>query len=142
MRGSGALGLLTFPLLLVTQLVAVAVSQAATITGVSELYLGRSVTIGAAFQSARGRIVGILIASCLVGLLTFLGLLLLIVPGVLLALRWSLTVPALVIEDLSPRDAMARSSDLTEGHRGRVFAVESRKPGIFGHHFPSPLTVG
>jgi Ni/Fe-hydrogenase subunit HybB-like protein len=47
----------------------------------------------------------------------------LIVPGVLLALMWSLAVPAKVLENRGVTDAMSRSSDLTKGDRGRIFVI-------------------
>ncbi len=47
----------------------------------------------------------------------------LIVPGLLLAVRWSLAVPAKVLEDKSSGEAMSRSSELTLGNRGRVFVI-------------------
>ena len=49
------------------------------------------------------------------------GLLLLIVPGVILFLRWSVAVPVLVQERLGVFGAMARSSDLTKGSRWALF---------------------
>jgi uncharacterized membrane protein len=59
----------------------------------------------------------------LVGLGVGAGLIALIVPGVLLALMWSLAVPVKVLEDKSATDAMSRSADLTKGDRGRIFVV-------------------
>ncbi|MEO7192016.1 MAG: hypothetical protein ABI051_13265 [Vicinamibacterales bacterium] len=115
--------LLLLCVIALAQFVIFAISQAATITAVSELYLGRSIGIGQAFAAARGRIVEICVISLLIGLFTGLGLLLLIVPGILLALRWSVAVPVVVIEGLPPRAAMERSSDLTAGHRGRAFMI-------------------
>ncbi|RWO58779.1 hypothetical protein [Mesorhizobium sp.] len=53
--------------------------------------------------------------ALLVGLGVGLGFILLIVPGIMLALRWSVAVPALVQERLGVFGSMARSHDLTKG---------------------------
>lgn len=47
----------------------------------------------------------------------------LIVPAFILALGWSVTVPAVVVERLGPLAALARSWRLTAGHRGRLFVA-------------------
>jgi len=41
----------------------------------------------------------------------------------LLAVRWSLAIPAKVLEDKDASAALTRSSELTVGRRGRVFVV-------------------
>jgi hypothetical protein len=57
------------------------------------------------------------------GILTVVGFILLIVPGVLLALRWSVAAPALVLEGRSLTEAMGRSADLTKDRRGSIFLL-------------------
>jgi len=47
----------------------------------------------------------------------------LIVPGILLLIMWSLSVPAMVLENKGVLDSMSRSSDLTRGSRGRIFVI-------------------
>jgi uncharacterized membrane protein len=63
----------------------------------------------------------------LVFLLVTIGFLLLIVlafvHGLLMTLRYALAMPACVIEDLSARDAIRRSIDLSKGARGRIFVL-------------------
>lgn len=65
-----------------------------------------------------------LLAALTTGLGTFIGLLLCIVPGVILALMWSVTYARLAD---SPADdfwaAMKRSAELTEGYRFRIFLL-------------------
>ena len=58
-----------------------------------------------------------------IGVRTFLGLLLLVVPGIILAVRYALAVPAAVLEDRGPAAALARSMQLTRGHGWRIFAI-------------------
>src|SRR5207244_3896367 len=50
-------------------------------------------------------------------------LFLFVVPGVLLAVRWALAAPVVMLEGLCARDAMRRSGELVRGHRGAVFRV-------------------
>ena len=61
--------------------------------------------------------------SILVGLGIFLGLILLIVPGIILACAWSVTVPALVAENRGVMGAFERSAELTRGNRWMIFAL-------------------
>src|SRR5437867_607334 len=46
-----------------------------------------------------------------------------IVPGGLLAIRWALAPPIVMLEGLNARAAMRRSRELVRGHRGDVFRV-------------------
>jgi len=71
----------------------------------------------------RGRVVQLVLLTIGVGLLTGFGFVLFIVPGILLALRWSLAVPVSVLENLGTGASMARSAELTKGDRGRVFMI-------------------
>jgi len=68
-----------------------------------------------------GSMLGFLILG---GLGVGFGSILLIVPGVLLALRWSVSGPVLIMErGRSIGDAMGRSVDLTKGRRGSIFLL-------------------
>ncbi len=89
------------------------------------------------FQQMRGRDVSI--ADCLgrglssllpvmaLVIVQFLGILLgfaaCIVPGILLYLRWAVSVPAAVEERPGLFEALRRSTFLTEGHRGTIFGI-------------------
>jgi hypothetical protein len=46
-----------------------------------------------------------------------------IVPGIILAVRWAVAVPAKVEERVSVGDALSRSTYLTDGYRWQVFGV-------------------
>lgn len=108
---------------LVLTVIVAAASQAATVVAVSDVHLGRSASVVESFSRVKGHIPGVIGVSMLVGLGVGTGLIALIVPGVLLALMWSLAVPVKVLEDKSATDAMSRSADLTKGDRGRIFVV-------------------
>jgi hypothetical protein len=108
---------------LVVLLISTAVSQAATATAVSDLYLGSETTISGAYRRIRGsfgRMTGIVFG---LGLLIGIGFICLIIPGIYLAIIWSLAIPAAVIEDLGFAECRDRSKFLTEGARGRMFMI-------------------
>ena len=77
------------------------------------------------FFSARGGNVDPQTALIFLGV-TVLFLLLLaagVVYAILMGLRYSLSVPACVVEDVKARQAMRRSIDLSKGARGRIFLL-------------------
>lgn len=51
------------------------------------------------------------------------GLLFLLVPGIFLALAWSLSLPAAIDRDLGPIEAMSESFRLTDGHKGNILVL-------------------
>jgi hypothetical protein len=108
--------------LLLTTIVSAA-SQAATVVAVSQVHLERPASIADSFSRIKGEIAGVIGLSILVGLGVGFGFILLIVPGILLALSWSIAVPAKVLENLGASEAMSRSSELTKGNRGRIFVI-------------------
>lgn len=98
--------------------------QGALVEIVRDLHEGRpSATIGELYERTRGRLGTLAGTSLLFGLGVGLGLLLLVVPGLILAARWSLIVPLVMIERLGVRDAFTRSSELVRGKTGRVLAL-------------------
>jgi hypothetical protein len=98
-------------------------TQGATVTAVSEIYLGHSITIGQAFRRIRGEMGSLFGVSLLNGLATGVGFLLLIIPGIYLMCRLMLCIPAAVIENLGPRDSLERSFSLTKDNAGRAFLI-------------------
>lgn len=113
--------LMLFPVLIVT-MGALTLTQAATVFAVSHLYLDRPVTIGSAYSQVTPHLLGLCGLIIVVGLLTGIGFVFLIVPGILLMLRWSLAVPVAVLEKTGI-GAMSRSFDLTRGDMGRIFMI-------------------
>jgi len=104
-------------------MVAAAASQAATVVAVSNVYLDRPAGLVDSFSKVKNQIGGVIWLSISVAFLVGLACIALIVPGVLLAIRWSLAVPAKVLENKSTGEAMSRSTELTHGNRGRVFII-------------------
>ncbi|MGO9405566.1 MAG: hypothetical protein ACLPVW_19085 [Terriglobales bacterium] len=104
-------------------MVAAAASQAATVVAVSQVHLDRPAGVMDSFSKVKNQIAGVIGLSLRVGLLVGLWSLLLIVPGILKAIEWSLAVPAKVLENKRAGDAMSRSSELSKGNRGRIFVI-------------------
>lgn len=57
------------------------------------------------------------------GLMVFAGFMAAAIVAIWLTLRYSLAVPACVVEDLKAGQAIKRSVELTEGSRGRIFLL-------------------
>lgn len=98
-------------------------SQAALIKNISETYLGNEVTVGNAYKFVLPKLLTLIGASLLVGLVVGVGFLLLVVPGVIFSLWYALTVPSVVVEKHTVTSAMSRSKNLVAGNLGKVFVV-------------------
>jgi hypothetical protein len=98
-------------------------SQAATVVAVSHVHLDRPASVSDSFSRVKGEIWGVVGLSILMVLGIGVGFIALVVPGVLLALMWSLSVPVKILENKGITDSMSRSADLTKGDRGRVFVI-------------------
>ena len=97
--------------------------QGASTIGVSEIYLGRQVTIGNALGKIRERFLSLL-ALVALNILVILGCtLLLIIPGIYMTCRLAVSVPTAVVEDKGARDAFSRGFRLTKGFAGRAFMI-------------------
>src|SRR6266403_4211428 len=118
-----AMGLVWLFATMVLYLGAVAASQGATVMAVSRVHLGNDTSISESFAGIKGRILYLALIMIGVGIGVGIGFILLIVPGIILALMWALTIPVAVLEDKGLRDSTSRSAELTKGSRGRIFMV-------------------
>ncbi|MGO9590393.1 MAG: hypothetical protein ACLP3K_10160 [Candidatus Acidiferrales bacterium] len=121
--GMAAGALLSGLLATVVYLAAYLYAQGGTVYAVSELYLGRTTTIGESLRRMRGQAMNLFGVTLLNGIAILVGLILLIVPGIWLACRLITCVPAALLEDLGARDSLERSYRLTEGSAGRAFVI-------------------
>lgn len=80
-------------------------------------------SVGDVLGSVWPRLIPLILLQIVVGILVGIGLIFLIVPGVILALMWIVSVPSMVVEGKGVFEAMSRSSDLTRGNRMRILAV-------------------
>jgi hypothetical protein len=113
------------PLLLV--LVAAAVcpylATGAITYGVFQQMRGRDTSIGDCLSRGLSSLLLILGLSVWQGLLIGLGLIACVVPGIMLATRWAVSLPAAVTERTGISESMSRSTYLTDGLRWDVFCV-------------------
>jgi hypothetical protein len=99
------------------------IAQGATVFGVAARYMGKPITAADCYRQIKGkigRLIGITFGtSILIGLATML----LIIPGILLAVRWTMVVPVAMLEDAGFSVATSRSSDLSDGKRWQIFLI-------------------
>ena len=102
---------------IVTLLVSAAI-QSAYVSGVLDIANGREVSFGSFF---RPRNIGnILIAGLIVSVLTAVGFILCIIPGIIVAILTMYTYIALLDRNLSPVDAIKASVDVYRAHVGEA----------------------
>jgi len=109
--------------LMIVGMIMAAASQAATVIAVSELHLDRPASVTDSFSRVKGHLLGVIAISIIVVIGMGAGLIAFIVPGVLLAIIWSVAVPAKVLENKGALAALSRSVDLVKGDWGRVFVI-------------------
>lgn len=98
--------------------------QGALVEVVEDEHRGRAARgFGELYRRSWSRLGSMLAVSILMGIGVGLGLVLFIVPGVLLAIRWAVATPVVMLEGLGARAAMRRSQKLVGGHRKDVFVV-------------------
>lgn len=108
---------------LLGSVIAAAATQAATTFTVSALYLDQPASLGRAFSRAKGRILAVVGVMIIFGIAFGIGFMLLIIPGVLVLMWYSLSVPATVVEQIGVRRALDRSSNLSKGSGWRILGV-------------------
>ncbi|MBM4063021.1 MAG: hypothetical protein FJ265_18290 [Planctomycetes bacterium] len=111
---------MTLLTMLLTMLLAQVLTGALTF-GVVQQLRGTPAPIGAALLRGLQSLLRGLGTGLLVGLLVGLGFLLLIVPGVVLAIRFCVAVPASVIEGTVGPTALRRSAGLVRGNGVTIF---------------------
>lgn len=84
---------------------------------------GKRVTFGEAFGVGVQYFLPLLGLAIVAGIATGFAYILLIVPGVLLSIIWSVSAAALVMEKRGVFESLQRSRDLTRGYRWQVFGL-------------------
>lgn len=92
-----------------------AVLQAALMRGAALGSIGDPVDIDASYKWGFARFGSVLLISILVGLAVIGGFILLIIPGLIFLVMFSVSIPALVVENLRGTEAMSRSWNLVKG---------------------------
>jgi len=98
-------------------------AQAATFLAVTDLYLSRPASVANCLRRALSEIGTVFGVGFLTGLAILAGLIALIVPGIYIGCRLIVGVPAAIVEQRSPSDAVGRSWRLTSGNAGRAFVM-------------------
>ena len=98
--------------------------QGALATAVEDIRDGRAdLSLGETFNRVRPQLGAIAIAGVLAGLAIFIGLLLLVVPGLVLLTFWILIVPVIALERTTAGASFGRSRELVRGYGWSVFGV-------------------
>jgi hypothetical protein len=124
--GAGAfnLGLSAWSLLgsLITAIGSVLLQGILIFGTVSDLN-GRRPSLAEMLQVALRVALPLIGVALVTGIGVVLGLILLIVPGIILALMWCVATPARVVEPIGVIDALSRSQALTRGHRWIILGL-------------------
>lgn len=125
MTGRAAAGIfLSVPLLALLLLIILRpIGTAAILHIVAQEFIDQRASMGDAFRFAFHRFGRLLGASLLAGLIIGVGMFLCLVPGILFAIWYVFVGQVVVVEGLKGDRALARSKDLTSGHRMRVFGM-------------------
>ena len=118
---------------------------------VSDLVLGNKPSVARSYAKVFGNMFGrLFVASLLQALFIFIGIILLVVPGII-AIMWLLFTPSVVVlEGLGGMNALKRSKALGQGYNWRNFGVfillvvicaviGGILGGLFGGFFPGSL---
>ena len=124
-RPGGGLSTVLFLIVFIVLWASVAfpIAGGAATYAISERYLGNEVTIGEALRRGLGCFWTLSLAEITATIRMMFGILLLIVPGILWMLSYSLIVPAILVEGQKAMPSLRRSRDLVKGYRGKVFCV-------------------
>jgi uncharacterized membrane protein len=97
--------------------------QAIILFGAFQYLRGQPVQFGEAFQRGLSRFFPLIGVAILYMLGVFFASILLVVPGLILMVMWTISVPACVVEGLGPTKSLGRSARLTKGHRWKIFGL-------------------
>ena len=97
--------------------------QAALTYGTISWLNGEKPSFGSSLSVAVKNFLPLIAIAILTGLGVTLGFVLLVVPGFILFLMWSVAVPVRVIEGAGITESFGRSRALTKGYRGRIFLL-------------------
>ena len=112
------------PLLTTTlSLVLMSLASAACFRAVSGVYLGERPTVGDSLRFAMTRLLPVIVLSFLYVLGLIPAFIALIIPGIWLAVAWSVSFPALLSEGIGPVAALGRSFRLVKGRWWPVFGA-------------------
>ncbi len=118
----GAL-LLLFVVIFVVNIVFSTIAEGSAVKLASEQITKGQASLGAAVKFAVSRLLSIWALSILVGIIVFLGFIALFVPGIILAVMYSLALPVLLIENKGVTESMGRSRQLVSHRWAKTFGT-------------------
>lgn len=74
-------------------------------------------------KKAASKLLGVIVLAILISLISMVGFILLIVPGIILSVKLSLVLPTYVLEDVSVFTAISRSFQMTKGNAWTIFGT-------------------
>jgi hypothetical protein len=120
----GVLGVFGFAVLgFIISVIAYLLAQGGTVFAVSELYLGRTTTIGQSMRRVRGELLSFFVLVFLDILIIGFSVFFFIIPALYVACRLSVSFPAALLENLNPFNSIQRSLALTRDNAGRAFLI-------------------
>ncbi|HEY7713342.1 MAG TPA: hypothetical protein VIE90_02455 [Candidatus Binatia bacterium] len=103
--------------------IAFPIASGATTYAISERYIGNDVTIGEALRRGLSHFWPLSIAQVTATIRVLFGFMLLIIPGILWMLSYSLIVPVITIEGQRALPSLRRSHELIKNYRGKAFCI-------------------
>ena len=79
--------------------------------------------LGSLFSNTASHILSLAVAGILIGIVVGIGFILLVIPGIYLGVRLSLTVSSIIVKGESPVDAMKDSWETAHGNMWTIFGV-------------------
>ena len=123
LKGAPAAGLVAILIAALLSIVGQSLCNAALLKTISESYLGNDVSIGQAYKFILPKLFTVIWAGIVYSLVVGLGIVLLVVPGILFMMWYSLMVPVIIIENRKTMPSASRSKVLVSGNLGKVFVV-------------------
>lgn len=99
------------------------IGTAAMLHVIAQEFLGNRVGFGSALKFGLNRFGSVLLVSIMVGLVTALGYMMLVIPGIIFSIWYIFAQQVVVVERFKGGTALARSKDLTLGYRWKIFQV-------------------
>ncbi len=104
-------------------LVLALILQASILRGAITSLGGRTATLVECLSTGLSVFFPMIAITILTMLGAMLGFILLIIPGIMLLLRWSVSIPVRIMEGPGILKSMGRSAELTRGHRWAIFGT-------------------
>src|SRR3989454_9806530 len=115
--------LLLIAVIFVVNIVFSTIAEGSAIRLASEQITKGQVNFGASIRFAVSKLLSIWALSIIVGIIVLLGIIALIIPGIILAIMYSLALPVLLIENKGVTESMGRSRQLVSHRWGKTFGT-------------------